>query len=249
MTRRIWEMTYDEVRDYLDNGGRGVVIPFGIVEPHGPHLPMGTDTLLSLGISERIAEKFKWLVAAPLNYGINNTLAIYPGSATLDESTYEKLVSQIIESHIRTGFTHIVLDNGHGPNHNPLETAAKRLNHEYPNSRIFLIDWWHMDSSAREKIYEGKSEGHAGVDETAAVIYFFPGLVKKDKFNMKETWLWTEGFRVYPAPASCLLRDNESAPDFDESKAKAFMEIVLESIFERIQSALDGFEKMGQRLF
>lgn len=241
MTRRIFEMPFDEVRDYIDNGGRGVVIPFGIIEPHGPHLPMGTDTLLALAISERIADKFGWLVAAPLNYGINNSLAVYPGASTIDESTYEKFVSQIIESHIKTGFSHIILNNGHGPNHNPIENAAKNLSHEYPNVRIFIIDWWFMDTEALEKVY-GKSEGHAGCDETAAVLYFFPSLVKKDKFKTEASWLRTPGFQVFPAPATCLLRDNDGVPDFDESKAKEFMESVLEKIFEKIQSALEGFE-------
>jgi len=242
MNRRIWEMTFEEVRDYIHGGGTGLVIPFGIVEPHGPHLPMGTDTLLALGFSEKIAERFGWLVAAPLNYGINNTLSLYPGATTIQEEHYEKFAMDLIEGYIRTGFSRVILNNGHGPNHAPLENAAKELSGRYPHARIFIIDWWMMDRIPRERAYGDKQAGHAGVDETAAVIYFFPGLVRAERFDIRGTWTRGDGFKAYPAPASCLVNDESSMPDFDAEKAKIFTEGVIDLIFERIESALRGFE-------
>ncbi|MBU1023993.1 creatininase family protein [bacterium] len=242
MTRKIWEMPFDKVRDYLDAGGTGVVIPFGTIEPHGPHLPMGTDFLLAESMGERIAERFKWLVAPSLNYGINNTLTVYPGATTIDGETYSKYVTQIVEGYVKLGFSHVILNNGHGPNKAGLEEAAKKITNLYPDSRIMVISWWDMDKAAMKDVYEGKSTGHAGVDETAAVIYFHDNLVDRERFEEKSYWVWTDGFKTYPAPASCVLSDSSGIPDFDEKKAKAFTEKVLELIFERIDSALKGFE-------
>ena len=242
MNRRIWEITFEEVRDYLKGGESGLVIPFGIVEPHGPHLPMGTDTLLALGFSEKIAERFGWLVAAPLNYGINNTLSLYPGATTIHDDTYTKFVTDLIEGYIRTGFKHIVLNNGHGPLLNPLENAARELSGRYPHARLFVIEWWMMDRIPREHVYGDKQAGHAGVDETAAVIYFFPGLVRADRFDVRGTWIRGDGFKTYPAPASCLVNDDSSMPEFDAGKAKIFMEGLIDLIIKKIESALKGFE-------
>ena len=242
MTRKIWEMPFDKVRDYLDTGGVGVVIPFGTIEPHGPHLPMGTDFLLAQSMGERIAERFNWLVAPPLNYGINNSLAIYPGATTIDAETYEKYVTQIIEGYVKLGFSQVVLNNGHGPNKSGLEAAAKKITNLYPDSRIMVISWWDMDKAAMKEVYEGKSSGHAGVDETAAVIYFHDNLVDGKRFDEKSYWVYTDGFKAYPSPASCVIGDSAGIPDFDKDKAGKFMEKVLELIFERIDSALKGFE-------
>jgi creatinine amidohydrolase len=242
MNRRIWEMTFEEVRDYLKGGCTGVVIPFGIVEPHGPHLPMGTDTLLALGFSEKIAEKFGWLISAPMNYGINNTLSLYPGATTIKDETYAKFVMDMIEGFIRTGFKHVICNNGHGPNMNPIQEAAKELSGKYPHARIFIIEWWMLDRIPLQHVYGDKSPGHAGIDETAAVLHFFPGLVKPERLDKRGTWIREDGFKTYPAPASCHLNDEASMPEFDTVKAKNFTEEVIELIYKKIESALDGFE-------
>ena len=180
MAKRIWEMPFDKVRDYLEEGGLGLVIPFGTVEPHGPHLPMGTDNLLAQSIGERIAEKFDWLIAPPLNYGVNHTLAVYPGATTIDDELYEEFIIQLIEGYVKLGFAYIVLCNGHGGNTTPLQNAARHLVTDYPDVRIMAVDWWHMDKEPREKVYGGKDAGHAGIDETAAVVYFCNELVHGD---------------------------------------------------------------------
>jgi creatinine amidohydrolase len=239
---RIIEMSFDKVRDYLYQGGSGIVIPFGTVEPHGPHLPMGTDCLLAQSIGEKIAEKFGWLTAPTLNYGVNNSLAVYPGATTIDEKTYSDYITQLIEGYVKIGFTHIILSNGHGPNSGPLQRAARKLTIDYPDIRVFVIDWWVLDSPALIEVYPGKTPGHAGIDETAAVVYFHGNLVNKDKLDTKSWWTLTDGVKVYPAPASCLLMDDKSLPDFDDKKAARFMEMVLEIIYARIESAIEGFE-------
>jgi creatinine amidohydrolase len=207
MTRRIWEMPFDEVRDYLDNGRTGVVIPVGTVEPHGPHLPMGTDNLLAQSIGEVIAERFDWLIAPTLNYGL--------------------------------GFLNVVINNGHGGNTQELYQIAKDLTRVYPVARIIVIDWWGLDASALEKVYKGKTAGHAGIDETAAVIYFHNDLVHPEKFTGEnDYWVNMDGFKAQPLPASCILQDEKSVPDFDKKRADDFMKELLETICGKVSDAL-----------
>lgn len=241
MTFKISEMPFDKVQEYLYEGGDGVVIPFGTIEPHGRHLPMGTDNLLAQSIGERIAEEFSWLIAPTLNYGVNNTLAMYPGATTIDADIYAEFVTQVIEGYIKLGFDFIVLNNGHGPNVHGLEHAAKKLSEKYPGARLFIISWWDLDKEPREKIYDGKAAGHAGIDETAAVVYFHNELVHKKRFTSTSFTTRTRGFKVYPSSASCVLGDEDSVPDFSQKKAKKFMEEVLDIIYDRITDALNGF--------
>jgi creatinine amidohydrolase len=241
MTVRISEMPFDEVIQYLNDDGDGVVIPFGTVEPHGRHLPMGTDNLLAQSIGERIAAEFNWLIAPTLNYGVNNTLAMYPGATTIAPEIYAEFVTQIVEGYIKLGFNHIVLNNGHGPNVHGLEHAARKLSGTYPEARIFVISWWDLDKAPREEVYEGKAAGHAALDETAAVIYFHNDLVHKKRFTSDSYCIRKNGFKVYPSPASCIPGDDDSIPDFSAKKAKKFMEMVLDIIYENITDALEGF--------
>lgn len=239
MTRRIWEMPFDDVRDYLDNGRTGVVIPVGTVEPHGPHLPMGTDNLLAQSIGEFIAERFDWLIAPTLNYGINNSLAIYPGATTIDPLVYREFVSHVVEGYIKLGFLNVVINNGHGGNTQELYQIAKDLTRAYPVARIIVVDWWGLDASAIERVYKGKTAGHAGIDETAAVVYFHNDLVHPERFSGEnDYWVNTDGFKAQPLPASCILQDEKSVPDFDEKKANEFMTEVLENICGKISDAL-----------
>ena len=64
----IAEMTWEEVRDAIAEG-YGVILMVGSTEQHGPHLPLATDTLLSLAVAKGVAERTRTLVASPLYYG------------------------------------------------------------------------------------------------------------------------------------------------------------------------------------
>ena len=62
------EMTWPEVKAAVERNA-ALVLPAGATEQHGPHLPVGTDTLLPVELLLRAAERIDLLIAPPLHHG------------------------------------------------------------------------------------------------------------------------------------------------------------------------------------
>ncbi|HKB19888.1 MAG TPA: creatininase family protein [Gaiellaceae bacterium] len=78
------------------------VLPLGAVEPHGPHAPLVTDTLISIGVCHRAAARLEGeipvLVLPPVHYGVTRYAAAFPGVISISEGTLRSLVTEIAES-------------------------------------------------------------------------------------------------------------------------------------------------------
>ncbi len=75
-------MTNLQVREYLDGGGRIVLVPVGSTEDHGDHGPLWTDVYIPLEVCRRAAEELDALVGPPVRSGSRPTTAAPPGSST-----------------------------------------------------------------------------------------------------------------------------------------------------------------------
>ena len=69
-------------------GGHGIaVLPFGALEQHGPHLPLGTDTVTAAYVARQIATRLDAVLLPPVHYGDTWNNAGYPGTLSLAPST------------------------------------------------------------------------------------------------------------------------------------------------------------------
>src|ERR671915_967147 len=88
------------------------LLPIGATEPHGPHAPLSTDTIISVGICRRAAERLRGevdvLVLPAVPYGITRYGADFPGAVSVGEEALRALVSDIAAS-----FERVVLVNSH----------------------------------------------------------------------------------------------------------------------------------------
>ena len=66
---RLQNLTWEDVKERIDSGQRTMLLPIGSTEQHGPHLPVGTDTMVAVALAEAAAEKTDVLVAPPLWFG------------------------------------------------------------------------------------------------------------------------------------------------------------------------------------
>ena len=64
------EMTNLQVREYLEGGGRTVLVPVGSTEDHGDHGPLWTDVYIPLEVCKRAAEELDALVGPPVPFGL-----------------------------------------------------------------------------------------------------------------------------------------------------------------------------------
>jgi creatinine amidohydrolase len=94
---RIKEMTPGAVRERLLERPT-LIVPVGTTEQHGPHLPLGCDTI----IVERLADDLSAAFGAPrsptLEYGVHAPAAAFPGGAALRRRTLHRVMNELIES-------------------------------------------------------------------------------------------------------------------------------------------------------
>jgi creatinine amidohydrolase len=108
-----------------------VFLPIGAVEAHGPHLPLETDTLLSLELARRCGEELSKegraaVIAAPIAYSVAGYAIGFAGTVSLTPATATALVRDVGVGLLRMGFSKICFVNSHlDPAHVATLRAAK----------------------------------------------------------------------------------------------------------------------------
>jgi creatinine amidohydrolase len=116
---RLAEMTTDEVRAFSSRRGPTcVLLPVGSVEPHGPHLPLSTDLVISDEACARAAALLEakgvsTVVAPPVPYGVTDYAAGFAGAVGVPRAALEAFLRAIVERLLADGFSHVCLVNNH----------------------------------------------------------------------------------------------------------------------------------------
>ena len=156
-----------------------VVIPIGMIEAHGHHCSLATDILIPSKFCEILNKEIgdSIMIAPAVNYGHSWALSPYPGTINVSMEAFSNYVKEIALEFIRNGFKNIVLLNGHGGNASALSPVAEAIANNDGVSVTF--HWWIDFKEEILKITEG--QGHAGEDETSAVLAIDESLVDMSK--------------------------------------------------------------------
>lgn len=96
-----------------------IVLPVASIEQHGPHLPVGVDTILCSGVCKAAAERatdVEVVVAPTLWCGMAEHHMAFGGTFTFDIPTYRAVLLAFLKSIERHGFHRVLIVNGHGGN-------------------------------------------------------------------------------------------------------------------------------------
>jgi creatinine amidohydrolase len=97
----------------------------------------------------------------------------------VDEESFATYVEGVLEGIVRQGYRLLVVINGHGGNTCVLRTVASRVSSR-SDTAVIVIDWWRdVAQEVRRRLF--KSPGHAGEDETSAMLYIVPEAVDMSK--------------------------------------------------------------------
>ncbi|MGE4219749.1 MAG: creatininase family protein [Alphaproteobacteria bacterium] len=182
--------TWPEVERYLERS-RGIVIPIGSTEQHGPTGLIGTDALTAQVIAGRVGEAADAMVAPTISYGMAQHHMAFAGTVTLRPSTLILVVRDVVVSLARHGFERFFFINGHGGNIVPVKTAFSEIHNELAELaglrragsntppgpvRLALHNWWEAEPVARMRrdLYGDKEGQHATPSEVAVTWYAFP---------------------------------------------------------------------------
>ncbi|NDY42648.1 creatininase family protein [Dissulfurirhabdus thermomarina] len=158
---------------------RTVIVPFGSVEEHGAHLPLGTDTLHVAELAAAAAKKRRALVAPPVWYGLCRSTRRHPGTLTLSFGTVRRLAVEIAGSLYAQGLRNFVLVSGHagGTHMAALEDAGEEILSTLPESRVAVLSVLDLVAGLEDGLVETPGDSHAGEVETALMQHLRPALV------------------------------------------------------------------------
>ncbi len=194
-----------------------VLIPIGTMEYHSTICPYGTDTLVSLGIAEKLAERIDCMVMPPIYYGVASYAVGGPETNTLqvDCDTFELYIYQILKSLFRSGFNRNIymIISHQTEDYNPMTLAcmkaARKLIFEYLD-QTKGYGWWGKNEN--KEFYKNMTEAdnpwnwirviyglspiaqentgadHAGKYECSYLEYLFPDSVKIERLSDADDW-------------------------------------------------------------
>jgi creatinine amidohydrolase len=189
MTRSAYfsDLTYVEI-DAVRAGPRTPVLlwPVGSTEPHGPHAPLATDPIISVGIAERVAERLRddpelaVLILPTLPYAVTRYTAGFAGAIHVAEHTLRAMVTDVCRSLAGQGFPYVVLVNNHfEPEHvQTLHAAIDELAED--GIRVGYLDLTRRERATRLTEEFRLGECHAGRYETSLVLAQEPDLVDRE---------------------------------------------------------------------
>jgi len=173
------DLTSPDLDRELKAGSIAVMV-VGSIEIHGPHLPLGTDTMVTQALVELAADKEHAVVLPPLPYAYVPENRHFPGTVTMSPELILKMLDEISDEVGRNGFDKLLLVNGHGGNNAILNTfVMSRSTKRHPIVYAYLSPWTIPDDLHR-KVTEGQETGHACVIETSRALALFKHLVKME---------------------------------------------------------------------
>lgn len=173
------EITMPQFERFLE-GSRTVILPFGSVEEHGPHLPLCTDTLQVFEVCRRAAERTGALLAPAVPYGVCRSTRNHPGTVGIGTATLRALAVELGCDFYRQGLRNFVLISGHaGKTHLlTLVDAGEELLERLPGARVTVISEYHEIQACGRGVVETEDDSHAGEIETSRVMHLRPDLVQ-----------------------------------------------------------------------
>jgi creatinine amidohydrolase len=161
------------------------VLPFGALEQHGPHLPLGTDTATATELARRLAERLDAVLLPPIHYGDTWNTAGWPGTISLRPSTVTAIAEDVGRAAAASGARLLVVVNGDWGNRLPLQAAMRTLEVEGA-LRAITLDHPGMDT-AIEEVRESRPAApgldHAEEIETSIMLAIAPDDVRTDRYE------------------------------------------------------------------
>jgi len=164
-----------------------LILPIGSIESHGPHCPLATDTMTSMEVSLRAAEKlhnvgYEAYVLPPLVYTSAHAARNFPGTISISTETSGAMIYEICIQLINRGMTKICICNNHGDPWN-IKAIYNACEGVYEKTGVKLIypDKTRKKYAARLPESYQKAECHGDSYEVSMVMAIDPSLINEER--------------------------------------------------------------------
>ena len=179
------ELTSPDFIKAVEKSGGTCVIPMGIMEKHGPHLPLGTDLIDVRETVSRAAKQEYTLVFPPFYFGQIYEARQQPGTVSYSPETVLTVLQETCDEIHRNGINKIILVSGHGGNNSLLPYFCQMQLEKQKDYAVYLFqpedpeEFTEKLNSMRQTDWDG----HAGETETSMMLANRPDLVHMDRAN------------------------------------------------------------------
>ncbi len=173
------ELTSPQFAKAVELSGGVCVIPLGIIEKHGPHLPLGTDLFEAREFSFTAAKKEYAVVFPPYFAGQIFEARHQPGAIAYSNDLMWKMLEETCNELSRNGLKKIILYNGHGGNDNFLQYFCQSQLASQKDYIVVLFQEGADPVNGKEikSLKKATLDGHAGEEETSMMYFIRPDLV------------------------------------------------------------------------
>jgi len=173
------ELTASDFREGVHRSAGVCLLPFGILEKHGPHLPLGTD-LLDVRYAALHAAEQEYAVVFPEYYFGQIAEAKHePGTIAYSRSMQLALLQETTDEMARNGCKKILIVNGHGGNSSLLFFFAQTQLDKPHDYVVYVFDERTPDHGGPPR--KTKIDMHAGESETSKMMISHPELVHPER--------------------------------------------------------------------
>src|SRR6202171_1855337 len=173
------ELTAGDFRQAIQQANGTRLLPFGILEKHGPHLPLGTDLLNVRYAAVHSAQQEYSVVFPEYYFGQIFEAKQQPGTIAYSADLQLKLLQETTDEMARNGCTRIVIVNGHGGNESLLPYFAQ-TQLEKPHDYVVYVQWGREEPKGGPQKKDAL-DMHAGQSETSTMMISHPELVHLDR--------------------------------------------------------------------
>ena len=175
---KLEELSAPEYTRAVKESGGVCIIPMGILEKHGNHLPLGTDLLDCRNLALKAAQKEYCIVFPPYYFGQINEAKHQPGTMAYSQKLIWDLLQETCDELARNGLKKIILVNGHGGNEYFVQYFCQS---QLATPKDYSVILFQPDedsiSQVVSKMTKIKESGHADEVETSLMLTHRPDLV------------------------------------------------------------------------
>jgi creatinine amidohydrolase len=175
------ELTAEEFHQAIGKSQGTCLLPFGILEKHGPHLPLGTDLLNVRYVAEHAVQQEYAVIFPDYYFGQIAEARHEPGTVAYNADMQLKLLQATTDEMGRNGCKKVLIVNGHGGNENLLPYFAQ-TQLDAPHDYVVYVQWGH-ESTKKVGSEKNGPDWHAGESETSNMLVTHPNLTHMDRAN------------------------------------------------------------------
>jgi creatinine amidohydrolase/Fe(II)-dependent formamide hydrolase-like protein len=230
---RMKEMTPTAIGDLLARRPT-LIVPVGTTEQHGPHLPLGCDTIVVEHLADDLSAAFTVLRAPTVEFGVHAVSRPLPGSAALRHRTLHRVMNELIES----------WEDGAGVREFVILTAQASEGHlealstiRTEEATVQVVDVFGLDFGPL--LDQPGGPIHGGELDTSLLLYLAPELVRMDlalDFALPPKML----ARYRPGHVRRLPEGSPGSVGYPSLASAQKGEVLYKFILDRISSYLAG---------